>query len=198
MEEIIVIEKPNSIGYDVIRDVLQCAHAAHINNGIIMRTATFSSEEIKEWLGKKGKCYVAIAGDKLVGVTAYRITVKNTWYAKGEVPEKTLVGILPEYQRKHISTRLNNLIENELISKGYDKICFDTAENNRLMQKANEKWGYRLVDFRSFKSNHYSIEMMKWLNGCPYSRLYCRYRYILKKIYICLRYKPGHIKRFGI
>ena len=198
MADIKVILKPDSIPYDKIHDVLLKAHKNKKKNGMTMRNVSLSGEEIKEKIGKDGKCYVALDGEKIVGTASYRIRTINKWYHKGKTAEFILSGILPEYRGKHIFPQLEEIRIAALKEAGINTIQFDTAENNARRQEIAKKVGYYYVDFFASHSNHYSVEMFRWLDKPPFSKGYCALRYHLKKIYIKTRFKPGKIKRFGI
>ncbi len=198
MSEIRVIEKPESVSWETIRKVIQQAHQVHFNKGIVMRTTTLSAEEIEERVGKDGKCFVAMDGDKVVGVGACRLKSFKRWFLHGDAMEFTLGAILPSYKGKQIYPMLTKVREEEARRQGIYVLCGDTAEGNTRILKMYSDLGFVYVDFYSFHfSKHYSVEMMKWLHGCPFSGAYCFLRFHLKKLYVKLRYKPGRIKRFG-
>ena len=72
----------------------------------------------------------------------------------------------------------------------------DTAEKNVNIQKVFIKNGFRLVDFEVYKSPHYSVVMAKWLNGCPYSKWECWWRFHWRKLRTKAIWKPGQVRRF--
>ena len=199
MTEIRVIEKPDNVSYDTIRDIIHQAHQEHFEKGIVMKITTLSAEELEERIVKhNGKCYIALENEKVVGTLSYIIKRLNHWYKRGDAVELTMLSILPDYQGKHVFSKLYKKLEEEVRMKQYDTICFDTAVANIHVQLLYTKQGFTYVDFLSFPSRHYSVEMVKWLNGIPFSKYYCDLRYKLKKLYTVIRFKPGRIKRFGI
>ena len=199
MPEIRVIEKPDTLSYELIRDVIHQAHKAHIEKGIIMKITTFSAEELEERIVRNnGKCFIATENERVVGTVSYIIKHLNHWYKSGDAAELTMIGILPNYQGKRIFSMLYKKLEEEIRKKGYTTICCDTPVNNIHAQQLYTKAGFTYVDYFASPSNHYSVEMLKWLNGCPFSKAYCVFRYNLKKLYSIIRFKPGRIKRFGI
>ena len=106
-------------------------------------------------------------------------------------------GIVPEYQGKHIFSMLEAARMNALYEIGINTIRFDTAEKNTKRQKIAKKFGFSYVDFfASYKINHFSVVMFKWLGERPYSQLYCLLKYYKRKIYIKTKYKVGKEKRF--
>ena len=195
---ITIMEKPEWISFDQIHDLLYKAHAINRENGFDVKTANMSGEELVEHLGTTGKCFVALDGNQLVGTASYRILQRDKWYAKGDVVDRVLVGVLPEYKGRHISTMLFYTVVDEARKNGYKYIESRTAEDNHIVQTINLKDGYRYVDYKSTKSKFYTVVMLQWLDSCPYSEKYTNRRFKWKRFLIRLRYKPGRIKRFGI
>lgn len=199
MKEIVVIPKPENISWEEIRNVIHQAHKSNFEKGIVMRTTTFTAEELKERVGPMGKCFVAMDGDQVIGTTSCCVGEVNHWFYHGRIMKWMLLGILPMYKGFNICTMLLQKVEEETKLQGCTTISFDTAEENTNMQKICLKKGFVYVDFIAFPlSNHYSVEMLKWLDGCPFSKIYCFLRFNLKKYYIKLRFKPRRTKRFGV
>jgi len=67
MSNIKIIEKPEWITYDEIHNLLYAAHESNREKGVNVATATMSGNELEEYLGAKGKTFVALDGEKLVG-----------------------------------------------------------------------------------------------------------------------------------
>ena len=80
MSQIRIIEKPVDMSFEVIRDILQKAHKTNFDKGIVLHTTTLSAEELKDHIGKDGKCFVAMDGDRPVGTASYRIIKRKSWY----------------------------------------------------------------------------------------------------------------------
>ncbi len=199
MSDITVMEKPEYISYDEIHSILERAHSVNRKDGFVMITSNLNGEQIRSRIGEKGKCWVALDGDIPVGTLSMRMVQRNTWYAKGEIPDYMLAGVIPEYQGKHINGILAQQLFAYARQQGYPLIELDTAEDNTHAISVYEHQGFRLVDFLAKKDlDHYSVVMVKWLDDCPYSKNYCRFRYNLRRRMIRLRYKVGRKKRFGI
>ncbi len=197
MTEIQIMEKPDWITFEDIHDLLYAAHGSNREKGFHVKTADMAGEELRKHIGS-GKCFVALDGDKLVGTTSYRIVKRNYWCVKDNVVDRILIGVHPDYKGKHISRMLFDRILKEAEENGYKYIETRTAEDNIIMQKINLKDGARFIDFKSFTIDHYTVVMMQWLNGCPYSHFHTDVYFKLKRLFVKLRFKPGHIKRFGL
>ena len=196
MSEIIIREKTKEISYETIHDVLYCAHEQNRKNGSVMNTSMLSGEKLEQRIGSQGKCWIAMDGERVVGTTAIKFIDRNTWYAKGKTPVYMLVAVLPEYQGRHISSRLAEAAFSFATQSGYSVIELDTAEDNFHAIRIYEHMGFRLVSYRAPKADHYSVIMVKWFENCPYSRLYCNLRYQWTRFKVRLRYKVGGEKRF--
>lgn len=199
MEKIIIKEKPDNISFEEIHDVIYSAHEENLKNGIVMRTTTLTGKELKERIGKDGMCFVALDKEKIVGTISVRFVKRDKWYAKGIIPDCMLAGVIPEYRGKHISSMLEQKAFEFIREKGYNLVELDTAENNVKAVEIYKHQGFKLVDYHAYHGvDHYSVVMIKWLDKCPYSDIYCKIHYAIRRFFIRLRYKVGRIKRFGI
>ena len=189
-DSIRVMIKPDSISYEAVREVLFRAHQPLRDAGVVMKVPLMSAEELEEWVGKDGKCFVALDGDKVVGTAAYRFRNHNRWYWKGRLIEQTMGAVLPEYQGRHVFSRLIEIRDSQISKEDCSAVFFDTAENNIHRRQIAAKQGFKTVDY--FRSNdHYSVGLVKWLDGCPYSDRYCAFRYRLKKLAVHVKHALG-------
>ena len=199
MRQITIAEKTDEISYEQIHQVLRRAHQVNKGSGFSMATADLSGEQIRQRIGSDGKCWVALDGDKVVGTLSIRMLKRNTWYAKGKVPDYMLAGVLPDYQGMHINSMLAETAFKYCREMGYPLMELDTAEQNQHAVEVYRHQGFHLVGYKATKNaDHYSVVMAKWLREQPYSETYCRIRYELKKLYIRIRYQVGGAKRFRI
>lgn len=193
-----MMEKPDSVSWDVIHDVLWAAHAKNREDGIHMKAPALSGEKMKELVGEQGRCLVAMDGDKVVGTSSYKIITSNKWYAQGQaIAYWMLNGVLPEYQGNGIYSKLLRYSEESIRQSHINLIEMNTAEHNTTVQRALRKKGWVYVDFITFPTDHYSVVMVKWLNACPFSRWKCWWMFTSNKWKEKIKYKPGRIKRFG-
>ena len=198
MSDIRILAKPSSVTWDEVSNVLVEAHKANASKGFIQNTVNISGEELKEKVGL-GRCFVAMDGTKVVGTLSVTPKDKIAWFCKGNVLYYMLLGILPSYQGNGIYSKLIAAREDYARKHHFNVLYMYTAEANHKMQQLAEREGFRLVAYSvSPKTDYYSVELAKWLDGSPFSELYCRLRFLLSKYYIKLRYKPGAIKRFCI
>lgn len=192
-----ILLKPDGVSWDEIHDVLYRAHAENREKGVDQHTAHLSGEQIREMVGD-GYCFVALLDGKVVGTCSYIIVTRNRWYAQGPVAYIMLLGVLPEYKQGGISKQLDAEITGHILNSGIRIAELYTSEGNRLMQDIWRRRGYRFVSYTaSPKTTYYSVLMAKWLDGWPYSKLYCQLRFLKSKYSCKLRYKPGGVRRFA-
>lgn len=191
-----IIEKPESISWDSIHDILYKAHESNRQKGVFMRTATLTGEELRQRVGENGKCFVALIDGKLAGTASVKFVPRNTWYHKGIIADLMLVGILPEYKGYGIYSLLTKEIYIYSERHGIKIVELDTAEGNVKMQSVSLRHGFQYVaTMASPYTRHYSVVMVKWLEGSPYSSLYVRFRYLIQTFRFKLKFKRGRINR---
>lgn len=191
--EICVIEKPDWVSWEDIKRCLNDSHAVNRAKGINMTHYQWPVEKIKESLGENGVMLVALDGEKLVGTTAIAEKFGNTWYVQGRYAYTCFGSVLPQYSGRGIYKALVRKCEEFVRSKSYTIMIGDTHENNKRIQGIYQKDGYRLVRFfQAASKDHYNVVMVKWLNGCPYSKLYCKWKFQVSKIKTLLLTKIFH------
>lgn len=196
MEDVKIIQKPDSISWEDIHNLLLAAHKRNIEKGIVLKFAQMSGEEIEEKLGEEGRCWVALDGEKLVGTTSVSFFIGKGWWNNGKkVAHGCFTGILKSYQGTGILEELNAKKYEYIKAVGVDMNSGDTAEDNIIVRKVLAKDNYKTVAFFASDSSHYSVRLVKWLNKCPFTDRYIDRRFKISKIITKLRYKPGQIER---
>ena len=199
MDDIKVIEKPDFISFEKIHEILYRSHAEIRNQGIVMNSTRISADILKERIGEKGKCFVAMDGDEIAGTVSVSLKAGKRWYKKDMHANLKFLGVVPEYKGKHVASLLMEKVEQFAEQNGLDMIELDTAETNSHAIEIYKRKNYHLVSyFSSPNASHYSVIMAKWLDKCPFSERYMNLKFHLRKWYIRLRFKPGKKKRFGI
>lgn len=184
--EIQVIEKPDWVSWDEIKQCLYKAHAVNREKGINMTHYLWPAERIKESLGEHGVMLVALDGKKLVGTAAIADKSSNMWYTKGRYAYICFDAVLPDYTGKGIFKELDKKREVIAKEKGFHTLVFDTHSKNVHRQIIAKVSSYRLVRFFRAK-DHFSVVLVKWLNGCPYSKFYCWMKFQQSKVKALLR-----------
>ena len=195
--DIQIVEKPEWVSWDDIHNLLWQAHSINRSKGIKMAYPSLPGEKIREKVEGHGKMFVAIDGGRVVGSAAVIIKRASLWCGKQEYGYCCFSAVLPEYAGNGIYKQFVFLQEKEAATMGLGMMMFDSHENNSRVLDVNRKNGYKAVDISIWKE-HYNVVRVKWLNGCPYSDLYCHLQFYIHKWYRKLRFKPGYIKRFGI
>ena len=201
MENISIIEKPDWVSWDEIHNVIWKAHENNLSNGIIMSYPSLLGDEIKEKIGKDGKLFIALDGDKVVGTMALSKKTGKRWYCPGDYGYLCFAAVLSEYSGKGIYRLLYQLAEMTATKMGLTILTRTTNENNARMLRISKQEGYYFVEYMACK-DHFNIVFVKWLNGCPFPAWYIKMKFLLSKLYLKTRYKidskKGRVKRFGI
>lgn len=196
-----IVEKPEWVSWDEIHNVIWKAHENNRKEGIIMSYPSLPGEKIKEKVGKDGKMFVALNGDKVVGTLALIKKAGKSWYCAGYYGYRCFGAVLRDYSGKGIYRSLNQLAEKTARQMGCTVLSMETNERNARILKILKQNGYCFVDYKACK-DHFNVVLTKWLDGCPYSESYIKLRFLLSKLYKKIRFrmdsKKGKVKRFGI
>lgn len=199
MEEIKIIQKPDSVSWDDIHNLLLEAHKKNIEKGIVLQYAQMSGEEIQKKLGDEGRCWVAMDGDKLVGTTSVTFFIGKGWWNKGKkVAHGCFTGILRQYQGTGILEEMNAKKYEYSIASGAEMNQGDTSEDNKIVRKVLAKEGYKTVAFFASESNHYSVRIVKWFGECPFPDNYINRRCKISEKLTKWQYKRGKVERSPI
>lgn len=199
--EIQIIEKPEWVPWDEIHKVLVAAHAQNRAKGINMRKPTLPGDEIAKDIGNRGKMFVAMTEEHVVGTLALVRKNGRSWYHNGEYGYLCYGAVLPEYGGKGIYRSLYGLAETTAKQWGLEVLTRDTNERNSRMLKITKQEGYHFVAYKAC-SDHFNIVRAKWLVKCPYPSWYIKIRFVASRVKTKIRYRmdpaKGRVKRFGI
>lgn len=196
MEEIKIIQKPDSVSWDDIHNLLLEAHKKNIEKGIVLQYAQMSGDEIQKKLGDEGRCWVAMDGDKIVGTTSVTFFTGKGWWNKGKkVAHGCFTGILSQYQGIGILEEMNAKKYEYSIASGAEMNQGDTSEDNKIVRKILAKDGYKTVAYFASESNHYSVRIVKWFGECPFTDKYINHRCKISEKLTKWQYKPRKIER---
>ena len=161
-----------------------------------MHNPEMSPQELAIFL-KDAYLFVAICGDKVVGTSALKLLYSKSWWFKGKIGYTCLDSVAQGYKGTDAYFDLRELRNKYIKDLGIRVLQFDTHENNQLVQKLNLKRGFKYVRYCAFPmTDYYSVVMVKWLDGCPYSDRYCNLRFNISKFLTRLIFKPGRKYRF--
>ena len=191
-----IIEKPDWVSWDVIRDIVYKAHESNRNKGVDIRNAHLSSEQLKESLGADGVCFVALDGDKVVATSSVAFHSLNTWFARGQkAGYGTLFAVLPEYTGLHLFSKLEHMLLEYAQKKGCVGFYIKTAERNTKMRNIAKNKGYFEVSIgrTSFNPHNY-VTIYKWLGRRPFSAGYIRLRFFISLLILKIKLITGVVK----
>ncbi len=181
-KEIVIVERPAYVSWEKISAVLKEAHAENVKNGIVLPYPFLPPEDLyAKTEGRGGKMIIAMYNEEIVGTGAVAIIEKNLWCGKGKYAYCFLAAILPNYAGMGIYKKIEEEQEKYAKLCDVDRIMLDTDVRNNRMINISERNDYRKVEYR-VREGHNSVVMVKWLNGCPYSRLKCAMKYNSIKI----------------
>ena len=200
MCEIKYMLKPEWVSWDSVQECQKKAHEATNNNkGVHMFVQDMSGEALRQYMEKDGQCFVALKGDKVVGMCGVKIIKGNKWWSQGKkVAYNTIDAILPEYQGTEVFSELYDLRMAYIVESGVDMIQSNTAEKNTIVRKIAKMKKGKEVQFSATSKNadYYSVIIVKWLNGCPYSDRFIKFMFGLSKVVVKTIWKPGFKLRF--
>ena len=196
MDNIQIIEKPGWISWDDIHMLLLEAHQNNRQNGIVQKYTLMPGEIIKKKLGKEGRCWVAMDGDKLVGTTSVTFFIGKKWWNRNKkTAHGCFTAILKKYQGIGIREKLDAKTLEFVKESGAEMIEGDTAENNKIMRRVWEIQGCKTVEFFASSSMHYSVRSIYWIGKCPFSDKYINRRFKISEKLTKWQFKPGRIER---
>lgn len=189
--------KPESVSWEAIKECLVLAHESNSRNGFSMYNSMISVLELEDYL-KGGYCFVAMQGEKVIGTNSLKVITSKSWWANGNVGYECLTAIVPEYRNSGAYFGLRKLRTEYAKKLGIKILQFDTHENNKSVQMIDRKFGFKYVRYCAFPmTDYYSVVMVRWLDGCPYSDKYINFRFKLSKFLTKLVFKPGRKFRFS-
>lgn len=188
-----IVEKPDWVSWNDIKQCLYDAHASNREKGMNMSHYQWPEEKYISTIGENGRMFVALDGEKLVGVAAICDRTGDSWFTEGKYAYMGFAGVLPNYNGHGIYNELVKVREDFAKRNGFKTLVFDTHEENKVIQNKALKNGYRYVHyFQAGNKDHYCVIMAKWLEECPYSNLYCFYKFHVSKFKTLLRTKLLH------
>jgi len=190
---ITIVENTDISKWDEIQKVIYNSHAENRRNGVDIRNAHLTPKELRESLGKDGKCFIALDGDKIVGTCSVAFQNKNCWFAKGIVAYTTLEGVLPEYKGRCIYKQLSEKRQEYIKSRGCNVIYMNVAEKNYTRRIIAKKEGFNKVAicYNSYNPHNFII-YCKWLENKPFTDIEISIRFGMSMIKLWLQ----SIKRF--
>lgn len=178
------MEKPDWVSWDSVRECLNAAHKTNKKSGFEMRNSTITTEELVENV-KDSHCFIALVGNKVVGVACVRVENRKKWYVRGPVLYYFCDAILPEYRGTDVYFGLNNLKNKFVKESGVRVHVFLTSEHNKVIIKINKKCGFKLVQYQPTKkdmANYFQVTMVMWDDGCPFPDWFLKFMFNLSKI----------------
>ena len=189
MIKIDILEKADDIRWDEVQNVIYKAHEENRRNGVDIRNAHLSPKELQESLGKDGRCFIALDGEKIVGTCSVAFQNKKYWFANGVVAYATLEGVLSKYKGQHIFKQLAQKRLEYIISRNCSVIYMNVAEKNFTRRVIAKKEGFRKVSIHYNPYNpHNYITYCKWIGDNPFTEVEISIRYGISMVRLGLQY----------
>ena len=198
MDKFLYLEKPDWVSWSEVHDCLYKAHSVNRKKGLSMTNIALNVEELKKKVGD-GYCFVALDGKNVVGVACLKFFKPNRWWTKDKVAYTMLDGILPEYRGTDVFFGLEEIRNKYISNEGVRIRQCNTAENNKTVIRLCVRGGYKLVQYSATGkgSDYYSVIMVLWEDGCPYSDRFITFMYKLSKYIVKSIWKPGYKLRIA-
>lgn len=193
--QIQILEKPDWVSWDDIRQCLYDAHSVNREKEIIMTRYQWPVNKMKEYVESSGVMFVALRDKIVIGTAAFVKKAGNKWYTTGCYASVCFDSVKTDYMGQGIFKMLDTKREETAKNHGLKVLVFDTHINNIHRQKIALNNGYRYVSF-THPNNHYNVIMAKWLDGCPFPSYYCWLRFYYSKIRLLLSINLHSLKRF--
>jgi len=182
-DNIQIIEKPDWVTWDDIKQCLVEAHAVNRAKGINMSHYQWDANNIGGYIEESGVIFIALDSGKVVGTLGIKERQGNYWFVKGRYGYLCFGSLLPNYQGLGIYKKLNEACEEYARSNNLNVVVLDTHSKNKHMHAISKRGGYQLVRFfLTGKKDHFSVMMAKWLIDAPFSSTYCQYKYFQSMI----------------
>lgn len=177
-KQIEIVEKPDWVSWDDIKQCLIDAHAENRSKGIHMTHYLWPVEKIQDYIeGNNGKMFVALDGDNVIGTAAYRIQNGAEWYRHGRYAYVCFGSVLPKYTGMGVLRAMNKERDKSIKDSGVSTLFFDTNLKNTRRMSIAFKEGYHLVDIEYYH-DHYSVRLAKWLTD-RHSVIYIYARFMM-------------------
>ena len=156
---------------DSVAELTALLHRAYAALGAmgLNYTAVDQSEEVTRERIAGATCLVAASGGALVGTIVLRAADKtggSPWLDRPEVASLGQFGVLPEWQRTGVGSRLMAAVERLALDSGAQELALDTAVPATHLIRYYGKRGYRFIEHAQWRGKVYrSVIMSKTIGA---------------------------------
>jgi GNAT superfamily N-acetyltransferase len=121
-------------------------------------TCVDQSVEVTRERSGKGKCYIAVCDERIVGTITFCRPdpgSRSVWYHRRSVASVHQLGVDPEFQGAGLGTALLGFAESWARARGYRELALDTAQPARHLLAFYRGRGYRIVESVWFPGKRY-------------------------------------------
>ena len=152
--------------WDELTILLNTAYKKLLDQGF-RYLATYQDAATTKRRAEKGRCFVAVHDNKMIGTVTYISPERASgcaWYDEPFVATFGQFGVLPELQCLGIGSRLIELVEELALKDGAKEIALDTSEGAKELIDFYTKRGYRFIVYAQWKdANYRSVILSKTL-----------------------------------
>ena len=182
-DNIVIIEKPDSVSYEQIQALLNSAHGSNREKGLEYGVADQSVEELEREMSKNSVCYVAMDGDKLAGTRTMQFRTKKFLFIKLKMLYFQLFAVSPDYKGRHLGDRLFDFCMEKADEMGYKYISGNSAEDNQIICHMYLKRGFVKAYYTKYpRNNFFSVGYMRTPYKLVNRILALRYERMRKKV----------------
>lgn len=172
--------KPEEISYESIADVIQLAHDKARQKGIHINTSEFSKEDLVHKLQESDYCVTAGEDGQVAGCYCIKIEKFPGRYYAGKVFHLRFLAVNPQFQGQHVAYRIISFIKDFAKQQEIEAVFCTTSAHNTPSICTHKSAGFQLMDYYKYQGRDV-VRLCCWLNNCPYSKLGCKLRYVVKK-----------------
>jgi ribosomal protein S18 acetylase RimI-like enzyme len=190
INDIKIIDKPDYISWDEITELLHNSYQEREESGLHF-AASKSTSEINAKKLEYGRCFVALDGDKIVGMI-YLLTPpwpfsinkngKKKWYCDNNGGVLNNLAVRSDYKGKGIGKKLLNHSIKAAKDMQLISLILDTSCELKGLNKFYDNMGFKKVDFISWETTNYYSIVRKLFLSKRIPRFYRIIRYYLSLI----------------
>lgn len=151
--------------YDSVEEITGLLHLAYKKLSLagLKYLASHQATAITKQRIEKGKCFLALSRDKIIGTITYYSPYSCSgceWYDQPEVASYGQFAVHPEFQGKGIGNALIKIAEYLAKKDNAKEITVDTSERAQNLIDFYMKRGYRLVGYAQWKEVNYKSVLL--------------------------------------
>ena len=182
-DNLIFTIKPDWVSWEAVVDCYRQSHEVNNQHGFKMMAQYMTAEELQDDM-RDGVCFVALKGNNIIGTASVKYERFNKWWCIGrKVAYLCHAGIISDYQGSAVFWGLYKIRDKYIKESGVKISQLRTSEYNDTVIKLNMMRGFKCVQYSPTckGADYYTVTMVRWEGGCPYSERFVKFMYNLSK-----------------